>query len=520
MYKGNIMVQLLVSAVISGILLTCAYPKVSWWPLSAVALVPVLIVLLRKRDTLSWRQVYLGTYLFSVVWHLAGIWWIGYVTVTGMIVLSLFMSLLCAGMLTLGWWLVRRNYPALLVFPAVWMVFECIVTYFMTGFPWLLLGYTWRPWLAIIQVSDIAGVYAVSFCVMSVNTAVAESLAGYARGAGWRKSIRPVAWAAGIIAACCLYGTIRMKYLQHAEPQKTVSVACIQANIPSLVKHDPNKNGDILRKYGMLSEAAVQSNIHVVIWPETAIPGYYHQGLVSFTMVTNILRNINTPLLTGMPRYEVDPGTRVRRFYNSAVIFSPSGIAFSMYDKMHLVMFGEYVPFERFLPFLKLVTPISGSFSRGRVPQLLVLTSRGITCRFGPLICFEDVFGYVSRRMAREGADILVNLTNDGWFRSSPGPYQHAELSVFRAVETRRPLIRATNSGITTVIDRLGNTIAELRKENKLTEIHGILYADVPVENGGITLYARFGDWFLMLWILVTIGMAAGVIRRKHYISH
>jgi apolipoprotein N-acyltransferase len=122
--------------------------------------------------------------------------------------------------------------------------------------------------------------------------------------------------------------------------------------------------------------------------------------------------------------------------------------------------------------------------------------------------------------MAREGADILVNLTNDGWFRSSPGPYQHAELSVFRAVETRRPLIRATNSGITTVTDRLGNTIAELRKGNKLTEIHGILYADVPLENGGITLYARFGDWFLGLWILVTIVMVVGAIRRKHYISH
>jgi apolipoprotein N-acyltransferase len=508
-------IQLLASAIVSGVLLTCAYPKISWWLLSAVALVPVLTIMLKKRDTLSWRQVYLGTYLFSAVWHLAAIWWIGYVTVTGMIVLSLFISLFCAGMLTLGWWLVRRNYPALLVFPAVWMVFECIVTYIMTGFPWLLLGYTWRPWLTIIQVSDIAGVYAVSFCVISANTAVAESIIEYTGGTGWRKNIRPLTWAAGIIAVCCLYGTIRIRMLQHAEPQKTVSVACIQANIPSLVKHDHSKNEDTLRKYGSLSEAAVQSNIHLVIWPETAIPGYYYQGLVSFKMVTNILRNIDTPLMTGMPRYEVDPGTRKRRFYNSAVIFNPSGIAFSTYDKIHLVMFGEYVPFEQFLPFLKLVTPISGSFTSGRVPQLLVLTSNGITCRFGPLICFEDVFGYLSRRMAREGADILVNLTNDGWFRSSPGPYQHAELSAFRAVETRRPLIRATNSGITTVIDQLGNTTAELRKGNKLTEIHGILYADVPVENGGITLYARFGDWFLGLWILVTAGMVVIGIRKK-----
>jgi len=479
------------------------------------ALLPFLSVLLLKRETLNWRQVFIGAYVFSVVWHLTGIWWIMYVTLAGMIGLVLFISLLFASMLTLGWWLLRRNYSAMLVIPAVWLIFECIITYFFTGFPWLLLGYTWRSWHTIIQVADLVGVYGVSYCVILINTALALVVARYIRGTAWKKRIQPLGWAIGIIAGCYIYGIIRIAQLADAVPQKQVSIACIQANIPSLVKHNRNKNKDTLKKYENLSVAAVQSNVNVIIWPETAIPGYYYAGRESFHMVTNILKRINRPLLTGMPRFEFTESTNVRRFYNSAAIFEPSGIISSMYDKKHLVIFGEYVPFERYLPFLKLVTPISGSFTPGRKSNVLFLSSKGVTCRFGPLICFEDVFGYLSRRMSLAGADILVNLTNDGWFRNSPEPYQHAALSAFRAVETRRPLIRATNTGITTVIDRLGKTMAVLQKGDRKTEIHGILYADVPIHKSGITLYARFGDWFLILWALVIAGMSVTGIRRK-----
>ena len=127
------------------------------------------------------------------------------------------------------------------------------------------------------------------------------------------------------------------------------------------------------------------------------------------------------------------------------------------------------------------------------------------TVNFGSLICFEDVFGYLSRRIARKGADILVNLTNDGWFRSSPQAFQHAAIAAFRAIETRRPLIRSTNSGITTIINRLGKTQKVLHKEDKYTEVSGILHGKVNIFKSRQTIYTKFGDWFLIFWVAVVI---------------
>jgi len=186
-----------------------------------------------------------------------------------------------------------------------------------------------------------------------------------------------------------------------------------------------------------------------------------------------------------------------------------------LYDKMHLVIFGEYVPLEKYLPFLKLVTPIDGSYSSGKRAQLITVSVSNQTVNFGSLICFEDVFGYLSRKMASRGADVLLNLTNDGWFKSSPEPFQHAALASFRAIETRRPLIRATNSGITTIIDRLGQTQEVLHKKEKYTELNGILYGKINIYKSSQTIYTRFGDWFLILWTAVVVVLIGGISFRR-----
>ena len=499
------MIALLISAVCSALLLTAAYPHLALWPVSAVALAPFLTVLFSPSPGRSWRQVWLASYVFSAVWHLSCIWWISYVTGAGMVMLALFISLFLASMLTLGWWLVRRGYPALLVIPMVWIVFEAIVTYFLSGFPWLLLGYTWRPWITGIQTADLAGVYAVSYIIICINTALARALVSQRAGEPLRKQLTPIGIAAAIVAGALVYGAVRETHLARQSPQKQLRIACIQANIESEVKHNPSKDRAVLEKYHVLSSSAVRERPDIIIWPETSIPGYYFEGGLNFRMVTNILRDVSLPVITGMARYSVDPATGTRRFYNCAGLIQANGFVSSIYDKRHLVIFGEYVPFEQYLPFLKKVTPIAGSFSAGRQSQPLYQTVNGEMYVFGPLICFEDVFGYLSRDMARAGAEILVNLTNDGWFHSSPEPYQHAALSAFRAVETRLPLIRSTNSGITMVIDNTGRTIAVLEKGGKRTEIYGVLYATVPVHAAGLSLYTRFGDWFLVLWSLTAI---------------
>ncbi|RLD09199.1 MAG: apolipoprotein N-acyltransferase, partial [Chlamydiae bacterium] len=285
-----------------------------------------------------------------------------------------------------------------------------------------------------------------------------------------------------------------------------------------LIKHDSTKNVDILRKYVELSIKASKKSPDLIIWPETALPGYFFDKRMTYKAVTNLVKYVNTPLLTGLCRRDISPDYYLN-YYNSAGLIEPGGNIVSLYDKMHLVMFGEYVPYENIFPFLKLVTPIDGSFSCGSGARTLALTIKTNTFEFGPLICFEDVFGYVAREMSRAGADILVNLTNDGWFHNSPEPYQHAALAAFRAIETRRPLIRSTNSGITTYINRFGKIKALLKENGKSVDVSGIMCARIPVYNRKNTLYTKFGDWFLIGWCIVTGGLFIGTLKRNQRIS-
>ncbi len=505
----------LLAAALAAAALTCAFPKLAWWPLAFVALVPLLFVLLHYRASFSWRQVFLISYLCGCLWFLASLWWIGYVTVGGMLVLTQLLAILMAAALTLGWWLVRRGMPAWLALPSVWMVFEALQTCFMTGFPWMLLGYALRPALPLVQIADLAGVYGVSWLVMLINVAVADVACALAARRTWRPCATSATLACAALAACALYGVWRLRLLD-VPPLRSLRVAVVQANIPSLVKHDTTRDSDILQRHVLLSEAAAQEHPELIIWPETALPGYFFERRLSYRTVTRLVASLNIPLITGLARYDMLDDASLR-YFNSAAIIEPSGLVSSIYDKRHLVMFGEYVPFERYLPFLKLVTPIEGSFASGALDRGIVHISRaGGTTVFKVLICFEDVFGHLARVLPDAPADVLLNLTNDGWFRSSPGPYQHAALSAFRAIEQRRPLVRATNSGVTTIIDRLGRTRAVLQRNGRSTEVHGTLIDDLPLHNGARTLYARAGNWFLWLCAALVLLQCLWTFRAPH----
>ncbi|MCX7847864.1 MAG: apolipoprotein N-acyltransferase [bacterium] len=492
------LVEVGVALALSAAMLTLAFPKAAWWPLAFVALAPVVYVLLDKRMGWNWRRAWMLGYVSGCGWFLATLWWIGYVTVVGMLVLVQVLALFMGASVALGWWLTRRGIWACVAFTMAWLVYEAIQTYFLTGFPWLLLGYALRPALPLIQVADIVGVYGISALVVVVNVAVAEGARAYVGKLGWRGCRGSVLVAMSMLAMFLAYGLWRMKTLEES-PQRSIRVALIQANIPSLVKHDTTRDYDILQQHVELSRATMGENPDVVIWPETAVPGYFFERRLSYHVVTRFVKEVERPLITGLSRYVIGEDGELE-YYNSAVIIEPSGFVSSMYDKRHLVMFGEYVPFERYLPFLKLVTPIEGSFTPGRDARGLVYSGpEGKRVAFKVLICFEDVMADLARVTAEAPADILLNLTNDGWFRSSPGPYQHAALSAFRAIEQRRPLVRATNTGVTMIVDRLGRTRAVLVVDGRKTEIAGTLVADVPLHNGRRTLYAESGN--MLLWL-------------------
>lgn len=508
------MTALLPGAVCSAVLMTVAFPKPALWFLAPFALVPLLFAIHRKPAAVSCARVFAACYACAAAWQLASLWWIGYVTIAGMLALCLFVALIVAGALTLSWWLTRRGVPLWLSLPAAWMTYEAVVSYLMTGFPWLALGYTWQPRTAAIQIADLAGVYGVSFVIIAGTAAVTQLLCALTGSSPFRPAVTALAIAGAAMAGSLAYGAARLGELDREAPERSITLACVQANIPSNVKHDPRLDADILRRHAYWTCEAAASNVDVILWSETALPGYFHERGLSYHTVTGLVRRTGIPLLTGMATYDYRNGAIT--YHNSACIIGTNALPGTAYDKMHLVVFGEYVPFEKYLPFLKLVTPIEGSFSAGSRPVLLELdTARAGRVSFGPLICFEDVFGYMARLMASAGADILVNLTNDGWFRSSPGPYQHAALSTFRAVETRRPLVRATNSGVTLAADRAGRITHVLTDAGRRTELAGMLVADIPVHAPRTTFYAAHGDWFLVLSCIVLVATTIAACLRR-----
>ena len=506
------MIWLYVNAVLSGALLSTLFPKLDFWFLSCFALIPYLFFIFFKREKIKAVHIFFSAFLLCATWNFLSIWWLSYVAVAAMFALSLLIALLFALTFLLAFQLYKKNIPAWLAFTSAWMIFEALVTYFLTGFPWLLLGYSWRKLLPLIQPADITGPYSISFLIVLFNVAFAELFVSKIK----KQKLNYAALFSSffILIIFYFYGSFRIHQFKKEQPIKKMSVACIQANIPSLIKHDPDRTENTLKKYAALTLRAAKKKPDLIIWPETALPGYFFDKRLSYKVVTNIVKHIKIPLLTGMCRREISPDFYLN-YYNSAAMIEPSGEVIGLYDKMHLVMFGEYVPYEKIFPFFKLLTPIDGSFSCGRGARTLALPVNSNIFKFGALICFEDVFGYVAREMARAGAEILVNLTNDGWFHNSPEPYQHAALAAFRTIETRRPLIRVTNSGITTYINRYGKTENVLEENGKKVEISGFMFSEVPVYKDITTFYVRTGDWFIFSWCVIAAGLLLSTFIKK-----
>ena len=206
----------------------------------------------------------------------------------------------------------------------------------------------------------------------------------------------------------------------------------------------------ILERYQTLTETAVMTQVDMIIWPETATPEPLRYDPESFALVTNLAVKTQAYLLTGT--IDVTPYSSPPEAFNGAILIRPDGSLGGIYHKIHLVPFGEYVPLRKIVPFFKWLTPITDSFERGEEFTLFHLKE----LRFGTVICFEDTVPEVYRCFIQRGADFMVNLTNDAWFKDSPAAEMHLANAVFRCAETHRPLVRCTNNGVTCVVDEFG----------------------------------------------------------------
>ena len=263
-----------------------------------------------------------------------------------------------------------------------------------------------------------------------------------------------------VLIASCIYGFYR---LNEKHNTASVRISVIQGNIPQELKWDSKAQDLIIEKYTALTKMAALESADLIIWPETSFPGFFEIDKDMTERVLSLAKEIKTPLLIGVNTVKDE------KYSNSAALISPEGRMTDKYDKIHLVPFGEYVPFSNKFPALhKLVLGELGEFTPGKDFKIFKLKAG-----FGVLICFEDIFPEISRKFVNSGAKFLIVITNDAWYGKSGAAYQHAANSVFRAVENRVPVVRCANTGVSCFIDSRGRIYDSVSEKNSLLFITG-----------------------------------------------
>ena len=496
-------------AVSAGLLMTASFPKADLGGLAWVAFVPLLYAI---RGVSSRTSFKLG-FLTGIVHYSTLLYWIvgvihhyGHVPILLSLIIFLllifYLSLYPGLFSTAVSQLRARSFPFYLTGPFLWVALEYIRSFLLSGFPWENLGYSQYDQLRLIQISDILGVYGLSALIMAVNGVLFEFLNSVRRN---RTTIWiPPAAAGLVLGGFLVYGTWRIEKTDEiAGDAPKLTVALAQGNVDQSVKWLPSFQQETLRRYAALSKDALKSSPDLIVWPETALPFYFLRDEDLTAEILELVRTCGVPFVFGSPSFlRTEQGIR---YYNSAYLVDPTGKVVGKYDKVHLVPYGEYVPLKRFFPFLGKIVEAVGDFDSGEKGQVLSLGNEKI----GMLICFEAIFPELARAMANNGAQLLINITNDAWFGRSSAPYQHLSMVVFRAVENHLAVARAANTGISAYVDPVGRLLDQtpLFEEAMRSRV-------LPVMNHQ-TFYACHGDILATGCILISLILWVGAFWRK-----
>ena len=478
--------------VLSAGLLRLAFPKFDIWPLAWCGLVPFFMALEKQRL----RHVVLLSWLCGFLFFTGTLYWLVHVTVTGMLVLSAALSLFFVVFGMVVRFADTRSSAASRIFflAAFWTLLEYLRTQSSFGFPWPLLAHSQAGNIVAIQVADLGGAYAVSFLLVLVNAVLFELIRA-------QRDKRPLGMKALALPLCILvawwgYGFFRVME-KPASVRPLLKVALIQGNISQEIKWVPSFSEAIEKKFRLLTELArLKDEPGLIVWPETTVMDYLDLGAGDDAKYAAFARDIATPLIFGSIRVSGNA------YFNSALVYDKQGRRLGVYDKIHLVPYGEYLPLRRVLPLLTRFVPIE-DFTAGRYHAVFSVPGERGPVPFGILICFEDIFPELSAKLVNRGAAFLVNVTNDAWFGDSACPYQHMQASVFRAVENRVPVVRAANTGISCVIDAVGRVVARVEGPGrKATFVTG--FAAARLWSGGrFSFYAWAGDFFVVVCMVM-----------------
>jgi len=426
----------------------------------------------------------------------------------------------------------RLRLPLWLVAPVVWTGLDWIRGNFMTGFLMGSLAHTQVAFPELIQLASFVGEYGITFCIILVATLLTQVM--WPVPTTWiRRSCSSLA-AVAIIITLLFYGSA-ITTVGHAKSHRSPEgprVAIIQGHTLADWKADPKRQQTIMQEYVHLTQEAIELSqqqdergVDLVIWPETAYrnplwtvqEGYQPPAELfsdfalkaSQVYLQDFVLQIDAAILTGIDRVHLFPdklGQLDQKGFNSSAFMDRSGGTFGTYDKMHLVIMGEYVPFTDWIPALRKLTPMTGLATPGERPA--AFTSEGMT--YCPNICYETCVPHLIRRHMKELSDagktpdVLVNLTNDAWFWGSSELDMHLACGIFRAVEMRLPLLIAANGGLSAHVDPYGNVQQVTQRQQAAT-----LLVDLPQRTTKqLTFYARWGDWFAGLCVICCMALA------------
>ncbi len=543
----------LLAGVTSGVLLWTSFPPLEWHAVAWVALAPLLWIVTVREARL---KAYFAAWLGGLTFWLLALEWLNLLDMGGLaawLVMSLAFSL---------WWplfvavarlaVFRLRLPLMLAAPVVWVGLEFGRAHFLSGFPWYYLAHSQFRNLYLIQIADFASSLGISLLIALVNALVVDlatlPLLGRSRG---RIRLHPRQYVRLCLITCLIgttlcYGAIRVSSSQFNDGPR---LALLQSNIEQKHKNKVDKESIIKENEAITSEFAElidralarRQTPDLIVWPETSYPwGWISiEAGIDPAVLESQVRALNpkltvarwlekmesivtdlhqwtdkakVPMLVGTSYYDHRKNGLER--FNSAILFLPNLRVIHVYQKMHLVPFGEYFPLVETLPWLAALTPYGNeklhSLSPGKKPLALPLGPY----RIAVSICFEDTIPHVIRQSfagldAADQPDVLINLSNDGWFHGSAELDMHLASAVFRAIENRVPLARAVNTGLSALVDGNGEIRESLAKESK-----GVLSVTVPLDRR-TSYYSRWGDWLGLTCLAISIGLVPLAVLRR-----
>lgn len=508
----------LLLALISGIMFALAFPPLPFFPLLFAALIPYFIIIEKRKSLASINRI---TYFTFFIYTIISGYWVGswqpeadvFLMIAGSALLFFnpILFLIPSSLYYLAFKSFGRK-TALLLFPLFWVTSEYLYSITDIKFPWLTAGHSLSYFNSFIQIADIVGSFGIGIVVVYINVLFYLS---YKKYVAEFKISKCLYIGLLLLIVPIIYGVIRTN--KSDSKDLTVKVGVVQPNFNPWQKWEAGNLSDQLELYLSLSKNEIKNGAEVIIWPETALPVYLLGGGYE-----NIVQRIhsfcdtnNVSLLTGMPHAnfyfdstkapkdakKTASGTYYTS-YNSILLFQPGSKDVPMYGKMQLVPFGEKVPFVEDLPFLgdliKWGVGIS-SWNEGTEQKVFEIFQDDKSYKTAGLVCFESIYPRFISEFVNNGAELIIVVTNDSWYGDSSGPYQHKEISVLRAIENRRTVVRSANGGISCVIDKFGNTLIE-------TEMYTRTSFTYEAElNSEITFYTKTANVLPVLSLMVSL---------------